>query len=103
MINWSTYTRTYVQAVDMCAAGILAHRLKQLPLKAIYLWPDMYKQFKGYVEKNLGRELTPGEKLEFDGVYIEEGTRSQSTPLLMELWAGKKPASDFQKYLERKN
>lgn len=85
--QWKDYERQHVQAVDMCAAAIVAHRVKNIPLKAIHLWPDMYKQFKGWTEKNLKRELQDGEQMEFDGVNIEMGTKQQKTPLLLELWA----------------
>ena len=85
-MNWKTYQRQHVQAVDMCAATIFAHRLKYLPLKSIYLLPRMYEQFRWWTEKQLHRELQPEERLEFDGVNIEKGSTGQSTPLLLEMW-----------------
>ena len=86
MINWKEYKAVNVQAVDMCASCIFSHRIKNMPIKAIHLLPRMYDQFKQYVERELERELTPDDGLEFDGVYIERGSQQQSTPLLVELW-----------------
>ena len=102
MMNWKEYKPTGVQAVDMCAAAIYAHRIKSLPLKAIHLWPDMYKQFLGWAEKNAGRELEPGEGLEFDTVHIEMGARSQSTPLVLEMYSSNKVVTDYDKWIAKK-
>jgi len=85
-MNWEQYERQYVQAVDMCAAAIFVNRVKFIPVKAIYLWPLMYEQFKWWAEKKMKREIMPEEGLEFDGVRIEKGDKSQATPLLIELW-----------------
>jgi hypothetical protein len=103
MFDWNTYKATGIQAVDMCAAAIFSHRKQSLPLKAIHLWPDMYKQFLGWTEKNLKRELEKDEKMEFDGVFIEMGTRSQSTPLLLEMYTSDRVLTDYDKYLSKKN
>jgi hypothetical protein len=84
--DWSKYQRQHVQAVDMVAATIFANRVKYIPVKAVHLWPSMYDQFRAWAEKLIGRELEPDEHLEFDTVYIEKGTRSQSTPIVVEVW-----------------
>lgn len=84
-----------MQAVDMCAACIATHRDKMLPIKAIHLLPRMYDQFKDWTQKNLNRELAEGEKISFDDVYIEKGTASQSTPLLIEMWVDEKETKAF--------
>lgn len=85
-IDWKNYKPVGVQSVDMCASVIFGNRVKSIPIKAVHLLPRMYGQFKLWAEKNLERELLPDEKLEFDGVYIEEGSDQQTTPLLVELW-----------------
>ena len=85
-MNWKEYKTQGVQAVDMCAACIFAHRLKSQPIKAIHLLPRMYDQFKQWTERKLGRELEDGELLEFDSVKIEKGYKGQSTPLVIEMW-----------------
>lgn len=89
--DWQQYQRQHVQAVDMVAAVIFAHRAKNIPIKAVHLTPQMHGQFKQWVERNLQRELEEGEKMEFDSVNVEEGSRGQSTPILIELWADRKP------------
>ncbi len=99
MFDWNTWQSTHIKAVDLCASIIYQHRQREIPLKALHLWPDMYNQFQGWTEKNLGRELAEREKMEFDGVYIERGTRWQSTPALIELWPKKKPKDDWQKWM----
>ena len=86
LINWKEYKPVGVQSVDMCASTIFSHRIKSAPIRAIYLLPRMYVQFKQWTERQLEREILDDEKLEFDGVYIEEGTQQQTTPLLVELW-----------------
>lgn len=86
MFDWKAYKRQHVQSVDMCAAAIFAHRQKYIPIRAIYLWPSMYEQFKSWTQKNLGRDLEPEEKMQFDDVYIERGDPNQRTPLLIQLW-----------------
>ena len=70
----------------MTAATIVANRAKMIPVKAIHLWPSMYDQFKRWAEKLIGRELEPGELLEFDTVKIERGDSRQATPILVEIW-----------------
>lgn len=86
MINWAKYEKQNVEAVDMCAAVIFAHRAKYIPIKAIHLRPKMYSEFKSWAQKNLGRDLESHEKLEFDSVHIELGTSRQASQLLIELW-----------------
>lgn len=86
LINWKEYKPVGVQAIDMSASVIFAHRLKAIPLKALHLLPRMYAQFKKWTELELGRELMDDEKMEMDGVYIELGSQQQSTPILVELW-----------------
>ena len=102
MLNWQQWERTHIKAVDLCAEVISEHRKKSIPIKALHLWPDLYKQFLGWTEKNLARELAEGEKMEFDGVNIEIGTRQQATPVLIELFKAKREKTDYQKWL-RKN
>jgi hypothetical protein len=87
MIDWKTFKATGVQAVDMCANTIYVNRRNYIPVKAIHLVPRLYGQFRLWTEKNIKRELNEDEGIEFDGVYIEKGTDSQSTPLVVELWA----------------
>lgn len=87
MFDWKNYTQQHIPAVDMSAAIIFAHRAKNLPIKAIHLRPKLYGEFKKWVEKNVGRELTGEEKLEFDSVNIELGTGRQKSQLLVELWS----------------
>jgi hypothetical protein len=86
MINWKEYTAQGVQSVDMCAAAIYSHRLKNIPIKAIHLMPRMFGQFKQWMEKKAGRELTDEDNFQMDGVNIECGNQQQTTPLLIELW-----------------
>jgi hypothetical protein len=86
LINWKEWKGTGVQAVDMCASAILSHRIKYLPLKAIHLLPNMYDQFRLWLEKKSGKELEEGQGIQFDSVNIERGQAQQSTPLLLELW-----------------
>lgn len=85
-MNWKEYRPVNVQAVDMSAAVIFAHRQKMIPIKAIHLLPRMYEQFQWWLQKQLGRDLEEGEKMQFDGVYIEKGYKAQSTPIVIELW-----------------
>jgi hypothetical protein len=84
-MNWKKYKPVNVQAVDMCAATIFTHREKMIPIKAIYLLPRMYGQFKQWAEKQHGKEIQD-EILEFDTVQILQGKPNQSTPLLIQLW-----------------
>ena len=85
-MNWSKYKPVNVQAVDMCAAVIFAHRQKFIPIKAVHLLPRMYEQFQYWLQKQLGRDLEKDEKMEFDSVQIEKGFSGQSTPIVVELW-----------------
>ena len=85
-VNWREYKPVGVQAVDMCASVIFTHRQKFIPIKAVHLFPRMYEQFQAWLQKAMGRELEDGEKMEFDGVYIEKGYAGQTTPIVVELW-----------------
>ena len=97
-MDWSEWKNTGVEAVDLCASIIYQHLQARKPLKAIHLWPNMYKQFKGWTEKNLGRELEENEGLQFDSVNIEMGERGQKTPALIEPWPVR-PETDYQKWI----
>ena len=50
----------------------------------------MYGQYQQWanIEMNKlgGRPLTEEDPLQFDGVNIEKGSQSQSTPIVIELW-----------------
>lgn len=85
-MDWTKYKSQGVQAVDMSASIIFAHRAKNVPIKAIHLLPRMYEQFQAWLQRTMGRELQDGEKMEFDGVHIEKGNAAQSTPIVVELW-----------------
>jgi hypothetical protein len=85
-MNWKEYKSQNVQAVDMTASVIFAHRQKFIPIRAVHLTPRMYEQFQSWVHSNLGRELELGELMEFDSVKIEKGYAGQSTPIVVELW-----------------
>lgn len=85
-MNWREYKPQGVQAVDMSASVIFAHRQKDIPVKAIHLLPRMYEQFQDWIQRKMERDLEPDEKLEFDGVHIEKGHAQQSTPIVVELW-----------------
>ena len=88
--NWDEFKGTGCQAVDMCAAVIYAHRKKRVPIKACHILPRMYGQYQQWanieINKLGGRPLTEEDPLQFDGVNIEKGSQSQSTPIVIELW-----------------
>jgi hypothetical protein len=86
LINWKEWKGTGVQSVDMVASAIFTHRLKYLPIKAIHLLPNMYDQFRLWLEKKSGKELEDGQGMQMDSVAIERGSVTQSTPLLIQLW-----------------
>jgi len=98
MMNWAQYTKQNNEAVDMCAAIIFAHRAKYLPIKAIHLAPTEYSEFASWAQKNLQRDLLKDEKLSFDAVNIELGTRSQANKFLVEMWE-----NDFNIHAQMKN
>lgn len=103
MFDWKQYKSQGVQAVDMCAASIALHREKMLPIKAIHLLPSMYAQFKNWLEKTMERELLADEKMQFDDVYIELGDRTQSTPLLIEMYLDQKELQSHLKLIHSTN
>jgi hypothetical protein len=88
--NWKEFKGTGCQAVDMCAATIYAHRIKNVPIKAVHILPRMYGQYQQWADIQMkklgGRRLTDEDALCFDGVYIEKGSDIQSTPIVIELW-----------------
>lgn len=86
MYNWKDFTPTNNTVVDMCAAIILEHRVKMLPIKAIHLRPVHYFEFESWLKKQIQRDLDKDEKMEFDGVYIEKGDNRQASRFLVELW-----------------
>ena len=84
--DWSTYQKQDVKSVDMCAVYIYGCLRKNQPLKAIHLWPDWYNEFKRWAEKKSGQVYEDGVNLQFNSIEIKLGERSQSKPLLLELW-----------------
>ena len=94
MYDWRIFTPTGEKAVDMCAAIIVEHRAKNLPIKAIHLLPVHYYGFKSWLQKQMKRDLLPEEKMEFDGVYIEPGDPRQASRFLIEMWATKEEVYD---------
>jgi len=81
------YKATGNKAVDGVASCIMWHRQRQITLKAIHLKPNLYGQFKLYVEKELmGKELEPDQPLSMDGVEIEMGSILQVLAILPERW-----------------
>lgn len=97
MMDWTKYTIQNIRAVDMCAATIAAHRANQMPIKAIHLIPEYYKEFESWTQKNLNRDLLRDEKMQFDDVYIERGDKRQKSALLIELWVSKEELDKFMK------
>ena len=90
MFNYEKFKGVGVQAVDMCVTTIYAHRLKNVPIKAIYILPRMYGQYQQWADSEMkklgGRRLTDEDVLQFDGVHIEKGSPQQQTPMLVELY-----------------
>jgi hypothetical protein len=83
------YQRQHNLAVDMCAACILHNRKRARALKTIYLWPRYYALFQHWVSEQAGIAKALTSTYQFDGVNIEEGSRLQSEPLVVEYWPEK--------------
>lgn len=100
---------THLLAVDMVIACIYKNRLycrdvaiaiakggdypAPKALKSLKLRPGLYKEFKNWVEKELGEaaiydDLTGKfRQLEFDGVNVDRGSHVQSEKMIMEFYA----------------
>jgi hypothetical protein len=84
--NFSDYQPTHNKAIDLCANLIGNARYNRLPIKALHLTPLYYSWFKSGVQTFLNRPLLDDERLEFDGVDIEQGSRYQSKPIVLEYY-----------------
>jgi hypothetical protein len=89
MYNFSNYEPTYNKAIDQCANLIAVARENLNPLKALHLSPIYYDWFKGGVQTLMGRPLQEDERLEFDGVNIEKGSKYQSKSIILEYYPSK--------------
>jgi hypothetical protein len=85
------YQPTGNKAIDNAAAIVMWHRKRNIALKAIHIKQPYYDWFKRGTEIILGRELEEGEMMSIDAVYIELGSRFQSTPMVAQTW------KDYQK------
>lgn len=87
--SFSSYQRTYNNAIDLVAECVGYHRGIHAPIKAIHLRPDRYGLFQKGVEvlmRQQGKEYNPDQRMEFDGVYIENGGRYQIESIRVEFY-----------------
>ena len=110
-MDWSKWRNTGIVAVDMCAAIIVQHRQRRIQVKCLWLVPDFFKMFKGYIEKQTGNEFEDEQQFFFDTVEINMGTRDQHNDIgmhkevLIELWTdreGQNRQSDYERWLSGK-
>ena len=104
-MDWSKFKRTGIKAVDLCAEIIVQHRQKRIVIKALWLMPDAFKQFKGYIEKQSGREFEDEQQFFFDTIDINLGTNKQPSLVQIELWTdreGQRRQTDYEKWLSGK-
>lgn len=84
--NFSNYERTYNRPIDECANLIECARKALQPLKALHLHPFYYEWYKSGVQTLMNRPLNEDEKMQFDGVDIEKGSKLQSKNIVPEYY-----------------
>lgn len=86
MYDFSSFERTHNRPIDECANLIECARKALQPLKALHLHPFYYEWYKSGVQTLMNRALNEDEKLQFDGVDIEKGTKFQSKNIILEYY-----------------
>lgn len=86
MFNFSQYQSSGNKAIDLCANVIGCARKNNQAVKALHLQKTYYEWFKSGVCVFLGRELMKDEKMQFDGVEIEMGSKIQTKPIIIEYY-----------------
>lgn len=84
--NFSEYQPTGCTPIDECANLIACAREARQPLKSITLKPLYYEWFKSGLQTLMNKPLQDGEKMEFDSVNIEKGSKFQSKQYVLEYY-----------------
>lgn len=86
MYDFSKFQRTYNKAIDECASIIGLARDRNVPIKALHLRPVYYEWYKSGVQTLMDRPLVEDEKMQFDGVDIEKGSKLQTRNIVIEYY-----------------
>lgn len=89
VLNITEAVRTNIPIVDACTACILKAYREKRGIKALYLQPRYYYQFRDAVIRKIGEraffDIGKG-KIEYYQVNIEMGERKQAIAILPEYW-----------------